>query len=61
MFIEARHGGICQKRRELYSQCFDEVNLCLKTSENVQHLVKGDQTIDSGVHGAGANVAEGRK
>ena len=25
VFLQARHDGICQKRRELYSQCFDEV------------------------------------
>ena len=24
--VQARQEGICQKRRELYSQCFDEVS-----------------------------------
>ena len=32
LLYQARHDGICQKRRELYSQCFDEVqqksNVC---------------------------------
>ena len=26
--VQARQEGICQKRRELYSQCFDEVFSC---------------------------------
>ena len=41
-----------------------KVTLCesvlhLKESENV--YFKGDQTIDSGEHGAGANATQGRK
>ena len=30
--VHARQEGICQKRRELYSQCFDEVFLWIVPS-----------------------------
>ena len=30
--VQARQVGICQKRRELYSQCFDEVFLWIVPS-----------------------------